>query len=103
MSLWTLVVEPLLRQWPGYPPDWERRRMFAFERAHGRCERCGVPAGRIALANDAWRVTGAHVHHVTPLSRGGTHALHNLSVRCVECHRAEHPGNTAIGMRSPQR
>ncbi len=31
MSLWARVVEPLFRRWPGYAPDWERRRMFAFE------------------------------------------------------------------------
>lgn len=97
MSLWTRVVEPLLRRWRGYPSDWERRRMFTFERASGRCERCGIPAGRIALVDRTWRVTGAHVHHVQPLSRGGTHALANLSLRCVECYRAEHPDNRELG------
>lgn len=71
--------------------------MAAFERAAGRCESCGLPAGRIALRDDEWSVTGAHVHHLLPIARGGRHELANLSVRCAECHREEHPENVQLG------
>lgn len=90
------ALERLLRFWPGYPPDWERRRMLAFERASGRCESCGLPAGRIAPGEDGWRVRSAHVHHVRPISRGGRHGLANLRLLCAKCHSAEHPENDAL-------
>lgn len=99
MLLWP-YVEPLLRFWPGYPPDWERRRMVVFKRASGRCESCGVPAGRIAPSPRGWRVTAAHVHHVLPIARGGRHGLSNLRLLCVTCHRAEHPENEELGRRA---
>ena len=98
-AVWSYVVEPFLRHWPGYPPDWERRRAFVFERAAGRCEACGLPAGRFGLHDGAWRVTGAHVHHVIPIASGGRHHFANLRLLCVLCHRAAHPGNSELGRR----
>lgn len=70
--------------------------MLVYERAVGRCERCGLPAGRIAPRGEVWRVAGAHVHHVVPKAVGGGHGLANLQLRCRECHRLEHPGNPAL-------
>lgn len=102
-SLWLLALEPLLRWWPGFPPDWERRRTVVFERATGRCESCGVPAGRFACVGGVWRVTGAHVHHVVPIARGGRHAPENLRLFCVTCHQAEHPENLKLGRAQDRR
>ncbi|HEX2059694.1 MAG TPA: HNH endonuclease signature motif containing protein [Thermoanaerobaculia bacterium] len=99
---WRFVGEPLLRLWPTYPPDWERRRAAVYERAMGRCESCGFPAGRFAPSERGWRVTGAHVHHLRPIAAGGRHALANLLLLCVACHRAMHPDNPAIGVRTPR-
>ena len=95
-AMWRLI-EPLLRRWPAYPPDWQRRRMAVFERAYGRCESCGLPCGSVGLRNGFWRVLGAHVHHVRPRAAGGGHELSNLKLLCVECHRHEHPGNEQLG------
>lgn len=95
--VWLAILEPLLRHWPTYPPDWQRRRMLVFERAMGRCEACGLPAGAIALREDDWRVTRAHVHHIIPLRAGGRHGLANLRLLCLACHRDEHPGNSRLG------
>jgi hypothetical protein len=92
-ALWIRVAEPLLRFWPGYPPDWELRRMLVFERAHGRCELCKWPVGNIRLMDDGWRVVGAHVHHAKPIGRGGRHGLGNLRLLCGRCHARQHPGN----------
>jgi hypothetical protein len=94
--IWRVLIEPLLRWWPSYPTDWERRRMIAYERAAGRCEACGMPVGRIGLDGQRWRVIGAHVHHLRAIAAGGGHSIKNLSVRCARCHAAEHPGNRAL-------
>ena len=58
-----------------------RRRKIPLEtyralvaRSGGRCESCG----RFGCA--------LHVHHDTPLSRGGTNALENLKLECGSCH-----------------
>lgn len=96
--LWRHLLEPLLRHWPGYPPDWERRRMLVFERAMGRCEWCGLPAGRVGLRANGWRVIRAHVHHVVPIAAGGAHAPANLALLCRDCHRAAHPRNRRLGL-----
>ncbi|HMV87629.1 MAG TPA: hypothetical protein PLD20_05715 [Blastocatellia bacterium] len=38
-----------------YPPDWKAiSRRIRFERAGGRCERCGVPNGALRAANGEW-------------------------------------------------
>ena len=56
-------------------------RKQVLDAAGWRCEKCGV-AGRL------------EVHHLLPLHRPGGEALAldpaNLSVRCGECHHAEH-------------
>jgi 5-methylcytosine-specific restriction endonuclease McrA len=101
--LWAHVAEPLLRWWPGYPPDWQRRRMAVYQRAAGRCERCGRPTGRIDLFRRRWRLVGAHIHHVRPIADGGRHELANLAVRCPACHADEHPGNTTLASAATQR
>lgn len=97
------LLDAVLAYWPGYPPDWERRRMRVFERAYGRCERCGWPAGAIRLVSDRWRVCGAHVHHVRPISQGGRHHLANLQLLCAACHADAHPGNERLRERSVRR
>lgn len=48
-----------------------------YARAGGRCEGCG----RRGLL---------HVHHRRPRSRGGTHELINLQLRCSACHSLTH-------------
>ena len=93
-TIWIRALEPLLRFWPGYPPDWELRRMLVFERARGCCESCRSPVGDIRLLDDGWRVGGGvHVHHYKPISRGGRHGLGNLRLLCGRCHARQHPGN----------
>ena len=72
MTFW--LVDPLVRRWPTYPPNRERRRMAVF----------------------GWRVTGAHVHHVVPISAGGRHGLASLRLLCARCHCAAHPGTGAL-------
>lgn len=55
----------------GYDHRWrEIRRRYLGD--HPTCEYCGRPA--------------TEVHHEVPLSRGGTHDLHNLVSLCRRCH-----------------
>ena len=70
--------------------------MLAFERAFGRCQKCGWPAGRVQLTERVARIAGAHVHHIQHLARGGNHAVTNLILLCAECHAAEHPHNEKL-------
>ena len=65
--------------WLTYPPDWERRKSEIRRQSSG-CANC--LAGRGPL----------HVHHITPISRGGNHRLINLVLLCERCHSDSHNG-----------
>ena len=54
------------------PKHYERG---LYEAQHGLCYYCG------ASLKDA----GQHLEHMTPLSRGGAHALENLVLSCQDC------------------
>jgi len=59
-----------------YGRAWKRIR-DRYIAAHPLCEQCDV-AGRIVPAQE--------VHHIIPLSEGGTHAADNLMALCTPCH-----------------
>ena len=64
---------------------WWDIRKKVFDRDNGKCQArtasgtCGKP--------------GNEVHHVIPLSRGGTTTLSNLITLCKACHDIRHPGH----------
>lgn len=62
-----------------YPEDWDARRKEVLERDSYECQECG--------ATD----TTLQVHHLTPISEGGSHDTANLTTVCRSCHAAEHP------------
>jgi len=59
-----------------YGRTWKRIR-DRYIAAHPLCEQCQA-AGTITPAEE--------VHHILPLSRGGTHAEENLMSLCTSCH-----------------
>ena len=59
-----------------YGRAWKRVR-DRFIAAHPLCERC-KDHGKIAPAQE--------VHHIVPLSQGGTHDEINLMALCTSCH-----------------
>lgn len=61
-----------------YPIDWDEIRMRALERAGYQCEECGA-------------TEKLQVHHIIPLSKGGSNDLSNLKVLCERCHALKHP------------
>ena len=59
-----------------YGRAWKRIR-DRYIAAHPLCEQC-QKEGRITPAQE--------VHHIIPLSRGGTHSVDNLMALCKSCH-----------------
>ena len=57
----------------GYPPDWSERQARCLRRDLYQCRLCGSKER-------------LHVHHVKPISFGGTHTMQNLITLCSRCH-----------------
>lgn len=61
----------------------------ALRKAAGMCQMCGNQAPFISrFTNDPY----LEVHHVLPLSKGGTDNLTNVIAVCANCHRKSHYG-----------
>lgn len=63
---------------PEYPPDWLELSNRIKARDGWKCVECG---SRDRL----------HVHHIIPISKGGTHDPSNLITLCWRCHAKKHP------------
>ena len=59
-----------------YGAEWRRVRA-SYLCAHPLCEDC-LEHGRY--------ITATEVHHITPMSKGGTHDRENLRALCKCCH-----------------
>lgn len=59
--------------------DAARIRRFALRTHDGACAVCGFHAGRIL-----------RLHHITPVSKGGTNDASNLTLLCPNCHDSVH-------------
>jgi hypothetical protein len=70
------AVLRVLDYWPGYPPFWKFLRQQVLNRDGKRCQITGCP-NRLE----------PHVHHKTPLAKGGSHKPENLVTLC-EYHHA---------------
>ena len=69
--------------WYGRMPEhqWRRMRQKIYARDEGMCCYCF----------DKVELFQCHIHHVQPLSRGGTNRPGNLKTLCVACHKHRHP------------
>lgn len=74
-------AEPSLLPAPKEPRQRRKisRRILRvlMARSRGRCQRCGGPGP-------------LEVHHLTPVSEGGSDSLDNLELACSRCHGQEH-------------
>lgn len=61
------------------PVSWKRARERAREQANNRCEMCGSDSSENEYS--------LHVHHIVPVSAGGTNSDWNLMVLCADCHK----------------
>ncbi len=75
-----LILCKLYDFWPEIPPDWEDRRQLLIDEFNycTQCKKFGT------------RSTSLHVHHIVPISKGGSHRLSNLEVLCEKCHQRKH-------------
>jgi 5-methylcytosine-specific restriction endonuclease McrA len=67
----------------GHPCSTRRGRKFreAYRNAQPLCEPC-LRKGKIAQTDE--------VHHIVPVSKGGTDAWSNLESRSEDCHKRAH-------------
>ena len=63
-----------------YGRKWQRIR-DRYVKSHPYCEQC-LKEGRITFVEE--------VHHIIPLSKGGTHDPENLMSLCQSCHMKIH-------------
>lgn len=80
----------------GFQKEWSKSnqnekvspgaRTKIINRDGGSCLRCG-------LENEA----GLEVHHILPISQGGTNDDSNLATLCPHCHEAAHGGSKTSG------
>ena len=61
-----------------YPTNWSEISRQARQRDGNQCGNCNS-------------VHDLHVHHIIPLSKGGTSSLSNLRTLCKSCHGKLHP------------
>jgi len=62
-----------------YPENWKELSESVKHRDGHKCSDCGASGVEL------------HVHHVIPLSKGGTNDLDNLTTLCRQCHGMIHP------------
>lgn len=77
-------VTPIYDYFLTYPPDWEKRRNEVAERDGEQCSKCS-----------SWRQL--HLHHIKPLSKGGSNKISNLTLLCEDCHSKKHEGKAFSG------
>ena len=65
-------------KFPEYPAYWPEVRQLVLDRDGRRCGNCGS-------------TEELHVHHIVPLTRGGTNEMGNLRTLCKSCHARLHP------------
>ena len=65
----------------GYPKDWENLREIILSRDNYQCQE-----------NDAMCTGPLQIHHIIPLSKGGTNRPNNLTTLCMyhHCQKHEH-------------
>lgn len=65
-----------------YPDNWNIIVRKYKEKKNYTCEDCGKKIPK----NSKW----LHVHHIIPLSKGGSSDESNLQLLCYQCHKKRH-------------
>lgn len=61
-----------------YPENWNEIRTQVLMSDNYKCGNCGS-------------TVNLDVHHIVPISKGGTNNFANLKTICRECHKKIHP------------
>lgn len=64
-----------------YPDNWAVLRVKVLERDSYRCRKCGANLRGVFYRE---------VHHILPLSKGGSNHMSNLISLCSKCHKNQH-------------
>jgi len=64
--------------------EYKQNRQRKLAKTRGLCESCGKKVAE--RKGGRWVTTCGHIHHKVPLAKGGTNAIWNLAVLCVDCH-----------------
>lgn len=81
-----ITKQKLSKLWdvlPYYPPDWIIRKWIVKRRDCYTCQKCGK---NLYYCKEGF----GHVHHIKPLSIGGTNEIKNLIYVCSDCHKKIH-------------
>ena len=81
-----ITKQKLSKLWdvlPYYPPDWNIRKWIVKRRDCYTCQKCGKD---LYYCKEGY----GQVHHIQPLSIGGTNEIKNLIYLCSECHKKLH-------------
>ncbi len=81
-----ITKQKLSKLWevlPYYPPDWSIRKWVVKQRDEHKCRDCGKD---LYYQKDGI----GEVHHILPLSIGGTNEIKNLEFLCHDCHKKKH-------------
>lgn len=65
-----------------YPSNWKELSKEVLIRDAYRCRKC---------FKDVSNTKQRAVHHIVPLSKGGSNFKNNLMTLCHDCHEKEHP------------
>ena len=61
-----------------------------FRDLYAKASRCAYCGCRLTQKlPDGWRPTDATLDHVQALSKGGSHAAHNVVIACAQCNMAK--------------
>lgn len=66
-----------------YGDNWKNIATQVKRRDNYTCQKCGRQFPPFS--------TFLHVHHILPLSRGGSNTPENLITLCRDCHKDDHP------------
>ena len=94
---WLNSSELAHRSDPSYPPDWAQRKLNVQKRDNYTCKFCNFSIFTESEIKEAKLTrghtggTGLHIHHIIPLSKGGSNRLSNLISLCETCHEDQHP------------
>lgn len=77
-----------------YPPDWQARASVIRQRDEYICQDCGTKSGSQTPHGEG---AVLDVHHIQPLSEGGSNRPANLTTLCIDCHNDRHAHDITEG------
>lgn len=87
-NLWPSYIEN--PKTSSFPPDWQQRKEFAYNRDDKCCSRCG---------QNLFSIKEAHTSFVRDIKDGGSYNFENIIILCIDCVKviySTNPKNSVI-------